>query len=78
MGPLPTSETGEARNWAVFLIFGPLSISGTTEDINLKFGIWLDYARYRLAGDKLPPKNVCPGSSTVGKLFRKGHVRSWG
>ena len=39
-----------------FEILGPLLISGMAEDGNLKFGMWLDYVRYILADDKLPPK----------------------
>jgi len=41
---------------------GPLFISGMAEVRNLKFGIWLQYVRYNLADNKLPPNNARPES----------------
>jgi len=35
---------------AVLEFWDPLPISETAEGKNLKFGIWLDYIRYKLAG----------------------------
>jgi len=54
---LPTTNyhqrEGGLSHVTYFKILGPLPISGTAEGRNLKFGMWLHYARYKLAEDKL-------------------------
>ena len=61
-----------------FEILGPPLISGTAEGRNLKFGIWIDYDKYKLAGDKLLPTAALPGSGaalyfgTLAILFLEG------
>jgi len=60
-----------------FVILGPLPTSGTTEVRKLKFGEWMDYVRYKLAEDKLPPPPTTLGHGQGMVLATSGNRSYW-